>query len=1099
LTLISLQIGLLSLAWGDSGLSEMERNQRSRMPNDTSGVGRERVPARLAVRLLGAVEIILDGRRLRAFNSLRLQRFLALIALRRDPQHRSRLAFELWPDSDERQARTNLRKLLHDFRHSLPDIGEFVEIDDETVRWIPTGPTEVDVLRFRDAMAAGDLELAARLYSGDLLPACYDDWVLEERAKLRAEAYGALVRLTEEAAEHDDHKAAIRFAQRIIDLEPTDEAAVRIQMGAHLALGDRAAALRAYHRCAEALERDLAVAPGEAIGAIYRQVRAGALNRDEVQGEDLAPVAESPFVGRDLELNQLYKAWNAAREGGAHLLLVTGEPGIGKTRLALELSRRVRADGHEVASARAYEAAGRPPWGPVVDLLRSDAIRSHIDTLDTVWRAELARLLPELLDASQPSGPSRPGDMAHRYRLFDAVSRAIVVADRPLLLIIDDLQWCDAETIELIGFVVRSRQAAPVLIVATVRWEEIPHHHPLVGLVDALGHDQAATTVSLDRLDEATTARLAARLRGEDTIDPELAARLWNESEGNPLFVIEALRAGISSDGSQAVLTPTMRAVLRARLGQLTDGARRLAQVAAVIGRPFSVGLLVSATGTDEHELVDHVDELWRHRIIRDQGLAYDFSHDKLRTVALEMVSPARRRQLHRAVAAAIAVERHKDIDAASPQLAAHYDQAGMVEPAIDAYRVAGGRAVAVSALEEAVTMFRRALALLADLPPSPDRDALELDIRIAFGSPLVALEGYGSNSAHQLYERALSLCRKLHRPVDPPILRGLGLARLQGCRFDDCDELARALLDDESHDAIAGTEGRYLLGVSAFWRGDLARARHYLGGAIEAYDVSHRDEHLALYAQDPKAVCLVRLALVELWAGDAGRADQTARSALKIAVDLDHLMTLGYVITYAAILADESEDLVRLAELLEDADLLWRRLSDRYLMVVLEALRGWLDVCAGSAGGIEKIVRSVARSRTEGETLHLTYTLLLLARARGMVGEFREGRAATREGLSWSHRCNQRYLEAELWRVDGELAYRSGETEAAAASLRSAVETASAQGAGWLELRALHSFASRFSDQTLREQLGDLIETIPSGHDLPAFRAASGLLSESG
>jgi DNA-binding SARP family transcriptional activator/tetratricopeptide (TPR) repeat protein len=1068
------------------------------MPSHTSGVGGER-PARLQVRLLGAVEIILNGRRLRAFNSLRLQRFLALIVLRRNPQHRSRLAFEIWPDSDEPQARTNLRKLLHDFRHSLPDIGEFVEIDNEIVRWIATGPSEVDVLRFQDAMAAGDFELAARLYSGDLLPACYDDWVLDERVKLRAQAYGALVRLTDEAARRADHKTTIRHAQRILDLEPTDEAAVRIQMEAHLALGDRAAALRSYHRYAEVLERDLAVAPGEAIAAMYQQLRAGALNRDEVQGKDLAPVGESPFVGRDREWNQLYEAWNAAREGGAHLLLVTGEPGIGKSRLALELGRRVRAEGHVVASSRAYEAAGRLPWGPVVDLLRSDALRSHIDTLDTVWRAELARLLPELRDASQPTGPKQSGDVAQRHRLFDAVSRAIVAGDRPRLLIIDDLQWCDAETIELIGFVVRSVPSAPVLIVGTVRWEEIPQHHPLVGLVDALGRDQTVTTVSLDRLDEASTSRLAARLRAEDTIDPELAARLWSETEGNPLFVIEALRAGISSDGSQEVLTPTMRAVLRARLGQLTDGARRLAEAAAVIGRPFSFGLLVSATGIDERELVDHVDELWRRRIIREQGLTYDFSHDKLRAVALEMVSPVRRRQLHRAVAEAIAVELHNDIDAASPQLAAHYDQAGMVEPAIDAYRVAGGRAVAVSALEEAVTMFRRALALLADLPPSPDSDALELDIRIALGSPLVALEGYGSKGAHQLYERALSLCRKLHRPVDPPILRGLGLARLQGCRFDDCDELARALLDDESHDPIARTEGRYLLGVSAFWRGDLARARHYLDGAIEAYDVFHRDEHLALYAQDPKAVCLVRLALVELWAGDPGRADETARSALEIAVDLDHLMTLGYVTTYAAILAAESEDLTRLAELLGDADRLWKRFSDRYLMIVLEALRGWLDVCGGSAGGIEKIVRSVARSRTEGETLHLTYTLLLLARARGMVGEFRDARAATREALSWSHRCNQRYLEAELWRVDGELAYRSGETEVAAASLRRAVEIASAQGARWLELRALHSIASRFPDETLREQLGDLLETIPSGHDLPAFRAATGFLSESG
>jgi hypothetical protein len=508
---------------------------------------------------------------------------------------------------------------------------------------------------------------------------------------------------------------------------------------------------------------------------------------------------------------------------------------------------------------------------------------------------------------------------------------------------------------------------------------------------------------------------------------------------------------------------------------------------------------MVSATGIHEPELVDHVDELWRRRIIRDQGLMYDFSHDKLRAVALEMVSPARRRQLHRAVAEAIAVEHHNDTGAASPQLAAHYDQASMIQPAIDAYRVAGGRAVAVSALEEAVTMFRRALALLAELPPSHHRDALELDIQMTLGSPLVALEGYGSKDAHQLYERALSLCRKLHRPVDPPILRGLGLARLQGCRFDDCDALARALLDNESRDPIARTEGRYLLGVSSFWRGNLAKARYYLDGAIEAYNVSHRDKHLALYAQDPKAVCLVRLALVELWAGDAGRADQTARSALKLAVDLDQLMTLGYVITYAAIIAAESEDLARLAELLAAADLLWKRLSDRYLMVVLETLRGWLDVCEGSAEGIEKIVRSAARSRAEGETLHLTYTLLLLARARGMVGEFHHGRAATREGLSWSDSHNQRYLEAELRRVDGELAYRTGETEAAAASLRSAVEIASAQGASWLELRALHSFASRFPDQTLREQLADLIETLPSGHDLPAFRTASGFLSESG
>jgi DNA-binding SARP family transcriptional activator len=1068
------------------------------MPSDTiEGVGAP--PARLEVRLLGVVEVILDGRRLRAFDSLRLHRFLALIAIRRDLQHRSRLAFELWPDSDEPQARTNLRKLLHEFRHSLPDIEAFVEIDKDTVRWIPNGRSEVDVLRFRDAIAAGDSELAARLYSGDLLPACYDDWLLDERAKLQAEAYGALVRLAEEAAGRGDSKTTIRHAQRIIDLEPTDETAVRFEMQAHLALGDKAAALRSYHRYAEVLERDLAVEPGEAIEALYQQLRAGAVKRDDMQVTDLASVAESPFIGRELEWKQLNEVWKNARQGGARLVLVTGEPGIGKSRLALELGRSVRAAGHMVVSARAYEAAGRLPWGPVVDLLRSDALRTYIDRLDAVWKAELARLLPELIDVVEPSEASQSGDPVQRHRLFDAVRRAIVTGDRPRLLIIDDLQWCDAETIELIGFIVSSEQTAPILIVGTVRSEELPEKHPLIGLVDALGRDQAVTEVPLHRFDQAATAALAARLRPEDKLDPELAARLWRETEGNPLFVIEVLRAGITSNASQAVLTSTMRAVLRARLDQLTDGARQLAEVAAVFGRPFSAGLMVSATGIDERELVDRIDELWRRRIIRDQGFNYHFSHDKLRAVALEAVNPARRRHLHRAVAEAIAVEFRDNIDAASPQLAAHYDQAGLVEPAIDAYRAAGARAVAVSALDEAVAMFRRALSLLADVSPSPERDALELDVRIALGSPLVALEGYGSKSAHQLYERALALSRKLHRPVDPPILRGLGLARLQGCRFDDCAEFARDLLEHKSGDPVARTEGQYLLGVSAFWRGDLAEARHYLEGAIASYDVSHRDEHLASFAQDPKAVCRVRLAWVELWAGDAGRADETARSALEIAVDLDHLMTLRYVITYAAIIAAESEDLARLAELLGDADRLWKRLPERYLMVVLEALRGWLDVREGSAAGIEQIVRAVERSRTEGENLHLSYTLLLLARARDMVGEFHEGRAATREGLSWIQGHNQRYLEAELWRVDGELAYRSGDSDAAAASLLSAVEVASAQGAGWLALRALHSRVSRFPEQALRKQLADLVETIPSGHDLPAFQAATGFLSESG
>lgn len=1068
------------------------------MLSDAKGVGMV-PPARMTVRLLGAAEVNLDGQRLRAFNSLRLQRFLALIVLRRKPQPRAKLAFELWPDSDESQARTNLRKLLHDLRQSLPESDKFVEIDNETVGWLATGLSEVDVLRFQDAIASGDLDLASRLYAGDLLPACYDDWVLRERDGLRQEAYKTLGRLVEESAKRGDHQGTLRYSQRIVDLEPTDEAAIQAQMNAYLALDDRAGALRTYHHYAETLERDLDLVPGEEICNLYSKLRGGLSDLETILPDNLAIASESPFIGRDFEWKQLLEAWKSAREGKAHLLLIGGEAGVGKSRLAQEFGRWVRAEGFPYASARAYEAAGRLPWGPVVDLLRSDALHSYVDSLDTVWRAELARLMPELLDSGEAPGQITSSDAIQRHRMFDAVSRAIVACNRPCLLVIDDLQWCDTETIESIGYVVQSKSTAPVLIVGTFRSEEISVQHPLNGLIDALARDHAVTNVRLGRLDEATTAALASSMCGENSLDPELETRLWHETEGNPLFVIEALRAGISADDRQAVLTPTIRAVLRARLDRLSDGARHIAEVAAVIGRPFSAGLLATATGVDETGLVDEIDELWRRRIIREQGTRYDFSHDKIRTIALELISPARRRQFHRSVAEALVVESKNDPDAASPRLAAHYDAAGMVEAAIEAYHVAGIRAVAVSALSDAVGQFRRALELLADVSPSPARDELELDIRIAFGSPLVALEGYGSPDAHQLYERALVLCRRLAKPVDPPILRGLGLARLQGCRFDNCDKLAQALVEHESGDSIARTEGRYLLGVSAFWQGKPGAARRDLTAAIDTYELSRRDEHLASYAQDPKAICLVRLGLAELWIGDLERAEASAQSALELAVELDHLMTLGYVYTYASILAAESENLSWLGELLENADLLWRRLSEHYLVIVLDALRGWLEVRGGSAAGVEKIVESVSRSRHEGETLHLTYTLLLLARARALTGELHKGRAAIRDALECTHHFNQRYLEAELWRIDGELAYHSGESDSAMASFRNAVEIASSQGAAWLELRALHSLTSRSSDRETRERLETLIETLPSGQDLPAFRAITEFLQESG
>jgi DNA-binding SARP family transcriptional activator len=1050
-------------------------------------------PVRLGIRLLGTVEVVLDGEPLSAFNSLRLQRFLALVALRREPQHRARLAFELWPDSGEAQARTNLRKLLHELRRTVPGVADLVDTDGDTIQLGRAGGVDVDVWRFREAIAVGDLDLAVRAYTGDLVSACYDDWILDERARLRTEAHRASFQLAEDAAGRDDHDATVRLCERVLAIEASDEPAAALLMRAHMALDNRAAALRAYHRCADTLEHELAVTPGDALRELYQTLQTDPLVADEGV-RNVEPISEPGFVGRDPQLRQLRTTWERTCDGHARLVLITGDPGIGKSRLAAELGRRVRRDGHVVAAARAYEAAGRPPWAPVIDLLRSDELQSDVAALEPAWRDELTRLLPEL--TVDPDRVRPAGDLAQRYRLFDAVGRA-VVGERPRLLIIDDLQWCDADTIEMIGFIVRSKHSAPVLVVGTLRSEHVDDE-PLTGVTAALERDEAVTIMHLDPLDEAATAAIAAGFVSTDAgAHPDLAARLWSETGGNPLFAIEALRAGFSAEDDRPALTPTMRSVVLGRLRQLPAGAQRIAEVASVFGRPFSVGLVASAAGLEEDEVVDLVDELWRRRIVSDQGSTYDFTHDALRAVALENMSPARRRQLHRAVAESMALDRH-DHDEAAARLAAHYDEAGMTEAAVDAYHRAGRWATSVSALDEAVSMFRRAISLLADLAPTTGRDALELDLRVALGSPLVALEGYGSVGAHRLYERASLLCRKLGRPVEPPILRGLGLARLQGCRFDESTRLARALLDHAGDDSVARTEGWYLLGVSEFWRGDLAAARSSLERAVDTYDTAHRDEHLALYAQDPLAVCLVRLAWAELWAGEAGRAVDTVESARQLATAVDHVMTSNYVLTYAAIIAAECDDLPRLGELLGELEQVWSRLPMPYLEIVGNALRGWLEVCEGTPGGIERIVAAVTGSRPEGETLHLTYCLRLLARARGAAGEFREGRAAAREALAWSHQRDQRYLEAEVWRIDGELAFRSGEPAAAADSLHRAIDVASAQGARWLEMRALHSLLGRFPDSAIRQQLADVLAGMPAASEVAAFRAAATSLDPS-
>lgn len=1010
--------------------------------------------ARLVIRLFGEGSATMDGHPLPELAAPRMQQLLARLTLACGTGvPRNRLATELWPDSSDAQARTNLRKLLHDLRRSLPDAQELIEASSRTVRWCPGPSAWVDVVAFVDALDSGNPAEAVRGYGGDLLPGRDGDWMIAERERLRHLAIDALAGLAAAAGADRRDADVVEHTRHLLRIDPLHEPGCRLLMRALARRGERSEALRTYETLTARLTGDLGVAPEPATTKVAEQLR------DATRSAHAGPA----LVGRDAELRAAHQAWREAAGGLAQVLLVTGEAGIGKSRLVEELARTAAAERHAVAYSRAYQAAGRPPWGPTIDWLRSAPVRSSLDTLEDVWLAELARLLPELR-TSHPELPDPPPvpDAGGRHRLLDAIRRGLLAGARPLLLVVDDLQWCDPETVELCGFLVQSTPSAPVLVAGTVRDEEVTEDHSVARLRRYLSAAGALSVIALGPLDQEATTRTAA-LVGRRPLTPEAASRLWAETEGNPLFVVEAIRAGFATGASgPTALSPTVHAVITARLDRLPPGSRRLAEVAATIGREFTTPVLAAAAARSEDDMSEDLDELWRQHIVRVRGPAYDFSHDRLREVALESISPARRRKLHRRVAEALEAHYADDLGPVSARLAAHYASAGLGARALDTYERAAQHAYRLFALDDCITLLLRALRMLGEGPRGAAHDEVELRLLSAIGVPLVARHGYAAPEVQRCYARALTLHRKLGRHPSPSVLRGLALHAVGTCRFDRAEELGRELLTASRTDHTAGIEGEYVLGVTRFWRGEFAAAEQHLAAAIDRYRIEDAPLHVARYAQDPLGVCLSRLALTQLFRGRPTEADRTMRDALRVATELDNPMTTGYVRAFDAIRAALEPRERDLTAAVARLDAVTSRMHIGYFAIVAQLLAGWRDVLDGDHRGIQAIHLATAPLRRE-QPLHLTLGLSLLASAYHRANDPAAGRAVIAEALDATARSGQRYLLAELLRVDAELLALMGDPGGAAGTLRRAVDTAVEMDAPWLRDRAL-STLSRLS-----------------------------------
>lgn len=667
------------------------------------------------IQLLGDFRLECDAKPVNTVNTPRLQSLLAYLLLHRyAPQPRQHVSFVLWPDSTEAHARGSMRKLLHQLTHALPNPDRLLDVNAKTIQWHSDAAFTLDVAEFENAAGKVDslpaLRRAVELYRGDLLPSCYDDWIIPERERLLQLFITALERIILLLESQRDYRNAINYAQTFLRHAPVHEEIYRQLMRLYASSGDRAGALHTYHTCATVLERELNVEPSAETRQAYEQI----LNIPESLTTAGTLVAAAPLVGRREEWACLQSVWNTSATGQAHFVLLSGTAGIGKTRLAEEMLEWARRQGITVMQACSYAAEGALAYAPVAMWLRARTL----PPLALHWKREVARLLPELLTQDPSLTPSPLSEEWQRQHFFEALARALLEDSQPLMLLIDDLQWCDRGTIEWLHYLLRFVPHARLLIIGTVRLEEIASDHPFNALITALHRNHQITEIGLTSLDHTDTIVLASQIVGQ-SLDPRFAAQIYRETEGNPLFVVEMARAEriapqeAKTNTGVTRLPLTMQAVIRARLATLSESARELASVGAAIGREFTFDILQRASGKDEDTLVRDLDELWQRRIVSEQGTeGYDFTHDKLREVVYADLSAARRRTLHHRVAHALQAQTRKPQSEVAALLAYHFECAGENDKAFDYWLNAGNHALQLYAPQQAIQQFERALAL---------------------------------------------------------------------------------------------------------------------------------------------------------------------------------------------------------------------------------------------------------------------------------------------------------------------------------------------------------------------------------------------------
>ncbi len=838
------------------------------------------------------------------------------------------------------------------------------------------------------------------------------------------------------------------------------------------------------------------------------------------------------FVGREHEIGMLLERWERAKRGEGQVVLLSGEAGIGKSRITQSLRETVAGEPHSrvrYQCAPYYASTALYPFSRQFEFAAGfapeDSAEAKLDKIEALLAntsadvAEVAALFAAAL--SIPTADRYPPlDMPpqrQKEKTLEAIGDQILgmAENQPVLVIFEDAHWADPTSLEALEHIIDRLQAARVMIVIAFRPEFVP---PWPGRAHI-------TTLTLNRLGrEQCTAMVSHVTRGK-ALPGEVLDQIIAKTDGVPLFVEELTKTVLESglleeeaeqyrlDGKLPPLAipSTLQDSLMARLDRLAP-VKEVAQIGAAIGREFGHRLLAAVMPLDDNELSEAIDQLVESELVFRRGSGADanyiFKHALVQDVAYGSLLKSRRKHLHKEIAQALERE-FPDTATVEPEILAHHcAQAGLPDEATSYFLRAGARAAGVSANAEAVEHLNKGLALVESLPEGGERDARELDLWIALINPLVAAVGYSTPNMERACTRALDLC---HKTGDMsrifPVLYGRWVFHYAVGQIPRCRELALEFheLAETQQDPIPRLVGHRIYGAASMINGDFPAAQKHLDQALAGFDPEKHESLSIGYGQDLGAAILNYLALNLLFLGFPDQAAARGREAVARAHAVDHVNTLAYTLWHvgpwlywllrdAGNLAKHTEELRVLSA--ESSLPMWEAASKSFRGLTLSL-----------AGEPETALAEIDEALELNKALQFGLLNPLWDMVRGEIlrdqDRLDEGVQAIDQGLALVGAGGEHWIEPELHRARGELCLTRGGGDEAEVEFKAAIDLARAQGGKWWELRAATSLARLWQSQKKTKEARDLLKPIhgwfTEGFDTADLKDAKALLKELG